>query len=71
MSTGAPASPLMAKQGHRYLCNGKSVLALESGRLVKVLYFDPDKPWQSSTGFAQADKLIPEPMIYHGDQIPQ
>lgn len=27
--------PRIAKQGHRYLCNGKPVLALETGRLVR------------------------------------
>lgn len=59
-----------ARQGHRYTCNGKDVLALESGRLVKILYFDPDKPWLGEIGFAQADKLIAQPMKYHGGQIP-
>lgn len=60
-----------AKQGHRYLCNGKDVLALESGRLVKILYFYPDKPWLGEIGFAQADKLIPQPMKYYWGEIPK
>lgn len=70
MSQEGQEAHQIARQGHRYTCNGKDVLALESGRLVKILYFDPDKPWLGEVGFAQADKLIPQPMKYFGGQIP-
>lgn len=70
MSQNSPQATKNAQQGHRYTCNGKDVLALESGRLVKIMYFDPDKPWIGEIGFAQADKLIPQPMKYFGGQIP-
>jgi hypothetical protein len=71
MSQIAQQGPQIARQGHRYLCNGKDVLALETGRMVKILYFNVERPWLCSTGYAQADKLVPQPMVYFADQVPQ
>lgn len=59
-----------AKQGHRYSLHGQPVIALNSGSTVKVLHFDDQKPWIGRTEYVPAILLVPQPMKYHGNQIP-
>ena len=59
-----------ARQGHRYTYHQKHVIALESGWFVRVLIFDPERPWVSYTTHARSKHLVPQPMKYYGGQIP-
>lgn len=63
-------APQIARQGHRYTFHGEPVIALQSGVTVKVLHFDDQKPWIGWTEYAPAVLLVPQPMKYHGGQIP-
>lgn len=61
----------IAKQGHRYKLGNQSVLALSTGEKVEVLAFNSDLPWRDSIMEANAIDLIPQPMVYFGDQVPK
>jgi len=65
-----PEALRIARQGHRYTYHQKNVLALATGPVVRVLEFSPTDPWLSNIFTVSADKLIPQPMKYHGNQIP-
>lgn len=59
-----------AKQGHRYSHNGHDVLALESGRVVRVAKIEPGSPWLGRRYEAYAEWLEPLPMKYFHGQVP-
>jgi len=71
MSQKAPGDAIAAKQGHRYTYNNHSVLALNTGRIVRILSFDPAKPWFGKIQKVPACFLTPEPMAYFHGEIPQ
>lgn len=57
-----------AKQGHRYRHGEADVLALESGRVVRVAELVPGQPWLGRPFTARAERLQPLPMRYfHGE----
>lgn len=59
-----------AQQGHRYLLNGKTVLALESGFMVKVMEFDEAEPWIGKTVVTVSRHLKAQPMKYFHGEVP-
>lgn len=71
MSQEPAQQPQQAQQGHRYTYHQKHVLAMESGWFVRVLVFDPERPWVSYTTHARANKLVPQPMKYFHGEIPK
>lgn len=71
MSQNSPQGVKFAQQGHRYTYQGKDVIALNNGRIVKVLHFDPAKPWVGHTQTVPALLLLPQPMKYFHGEIPR
>jgi hypothetical protein len=71
VSQNAQEAPKHARQGHRYTYHQKHVLAMESGWFVRILVFDPERPWVSYTTHARASKLEPQPMKYFRGEIPK
>lgn len=71
MSQNDPRAPYNAQQGHRYSWFGKPVLALESGYYVRVMLFDPARPWICMITHARAYELDPQPMKYFHGEIPK
>lgn len=60
----------MAVQGRKYSHGSKRVIALKSGRFVRVGVLTEGQPWFTSTFLANARELSPLPMRYHGGQLP-
>lgn len=64
----------MIEPGHRYTYEGHSVIALEQKTrgVVRCRRIRPDTHWglSETTLFLAVDKLEPEPMRYHQNQIP-
>lgn len=71
MSQEGHGATQIAKQGHRYTYHQKDAIAMESGWFVRIMIFDPERPWVSYTTHARANKLVPQPMKYFGGQIPK
>lgn len=71
MSQDSPQAFKTAQQGHRYTLQGKHVLALQNGSVVKVLHFDEQRPWIGHTEVVPALLLVPQPMRYFHGQIPK
>lgn len=71
MSQEAHEALKTARQGHRYTCNGKDVLALATGPVVRVLEFSLTDPWLSNIFTVSAEKLVPQPMKYFHGEIPR
>lgn len=60
-----------AKQGHRYKLGFRSVIAMQSGYVVEVREIDMNEPYPLTNRFTvKASWLQPEPMVYHGNEIP-
>ena len=60
-----------AKQGHRYRLGDRSVLAMESGIVVIVREIDHKEPYPLGKEITvKASWLQPEPMVYHGGEVP-
>lgn len=60
----------MAVQGRKYSHGSKRVIALKSGRFVRVGVLTEGQPWFTSFFLANARELSPLPMRYHGGQLP-
>lgn len=61
----------IAKQGHRYKLGDKSVISMGTGVVVVVYELDHREPWPLVRPVTvKASWLRPEPMVYHGGQIP-
>lgn len=71
MNQERPGALQIARQGHRYTLEGNDVLALSNGPVVKVLHFDPERPWIGHTEVVPASLLIPQPMTYFRGQTPK
>ena len=72
LASGEPQQGVqMARQGHRYQFRGFDVIALETGKRVKVLIYCKDKPWRDYLVTAHADDLSPMPMVYYQGQTPK
>lgn len=62
----------IAKQGHRYKLGEKSVLAMQTGYVVQVREIDYSEVYPLVRPVTvKASWLQPEPMVYHGGEIPQ
>lgn len=60
-----------AKQGHRYRLGEKSVLAMQTGYVVEVREIDMAEVYPLvRPKTVKASWLQPEPMVYHGGEIP-
>lgn len=57
-----------ATQGHAYLLNGIKVLAMESGRDVRVCEVGP--LWLGRAHVVSAEALEPLPMTYFRGEVP-
>lgn len=71
MNQNGSGAAIVAKQGHRYTYNNQSVLALNTGQIVRILSFDSNKPWLGDIYQVPAFLLTPEPMAYFQGQIPR
>ncbi len=60
----------VAIQGQKYAHGQKRVIALESGRFVRLGVLTEGAPWFTSFLLANAAELSPLPMRYHGGQFP-
>lgn len=60
----------IAIQGRLYAHGAKRVIAMETGRFVRVGVLDEGRPWFTSFFLTQAAELSPLPMRYHGGQLP-
>lgn len=59
---------MTATQGHTYNMRGKKVLALESGKVVRVAIVEAGQPWLGKRMTVNSSWLKPIPMAYfHGD----
>ena len=58
-----------ARQGHRYIHDGISVMAMENGERVEVAEIGP--LWLGARHTVDARDLAPQPMAYYHGQIPQ
>lgn len=61
------------QQGHKYIHNGREVLALESGKgLVKVADLDHSQPYPlGHARHVQAGDLTAQPMAYFHGKLPK
>ena len=60
----------VAVQGRKYAHGQKRVIALESGRFVRLGVLTEGAPWFTSFFLANAAELSPLPMRYHSGQFP-
>lgn len=58
-----------AQQGHLYRCQGRKVIALESGERVRVATIRDG--WLDLRMHVDADQLEPLPMVYYHGEVPQ
>lgn len=61
-----------AHQGHRYLLGNQSVIAMQSGEVVRVRPLDHSEPYPLGPAKeVHAAWLVPEPMKYFKGEVPR
>ncbi len=68
----APGDFATALQGHRYLLGDKSVIAMQSGEVIRVRELDQSEPYPLGPAKeVHAAWLKPEPMKYFKGEVPR
>ena len=62
----------IARQGHKYQLDGKQVISMQTGLVVRVREIDHTEPYPLGRAITvKASWLTPLPMVYYGNEIPK